>query len=121
MSDTPTLPRPGIAEHEVRAWLTEGETSLLDALECDDLVLTGSVAVSLVERRGKRRSRQPLTDEQRTREKRASDLIGRRIQAHGRAVPHGALREIARLRREIHYARLGQEPPPIPESAGGAS
>lgn len=110
---TPTLPRGDVPEHHLRAWLYDGERTWLDALDCDDLVVSGSVRVVLQEHRKRKSYRGPRTDEQDARHRRACDLLPVRSDLGGRT--RQFIAEICRLRRDLHYARARQEPPALPD------
>lgn len=72
---TPTFPRPDYDGDDARAWLTDPEREMLEALMCPDISVQVNVSVKLHEYRGKRPPRRVLTPEQRARETDASSKI----------------------------------------------
>lgn len=120
-TDTPVaLPRlDAHPEHHTRAWLYPAEEQVLDAHTCVDLSANLTVSVLLREhrddqgRRKKGTNRAKLTPEQSERERRAGRLIG--AYSRGAFAADHLVARLAALRRDLHYARLGQEPPAIPE------
>lgn len=120
MSDLPNTNHP---EHHTRAWLFPYEIRMLDALSCPDLTYSVEVSVLLAEdndgsgRRKKGRAHAwnaKRTDEAESRETAASNLLP----VLGDAVYRGAsmLSSIANIRRNLHYARLGQDPPEVADA-----
>jgi hypothetical protein len=64
---------------DIRHWLSDDERRVLDAFDCADLHGHVSVSVKLTEFVGKKRNPYKLTDEQRARERAASELIDARF------------------------------------------
>lgn len=116
-TDTPVaLPRlDAHPEYHLRAWLFPYEANILDACECPDIVTNLTLAVRLLEHQGKRKrgGRLKLTDEQRAREDAAGEFF-RPLQT-GMYSTWRMLQMIANLRRDLYYAKRGEQAPPVPE------
>ena len=80
---TPAFPRPDYGSDDARAWLTDPEREMLEALMCPDISVQVNVSVKLHEYRGKRPPRRVLTPEQKARETEASRKIGAYCRALG--------------------------------------
>lgn len=95
---TPTFPRPDYDGDDARAWLTDPEREMLEALMCPDISVQVNVSVKLHEYRGKRPPRRGLTPEQEERETKA----GRKLGAYCRALgaPKTLLFALAGARKE---------------------
>lgn len=112
-----TYPRPEYTEDLAYAWLTQDEEKMLRAAECRDLRQTFSTSIYMEEARKKKRPTHAEKyggngPEAESRRNAASDLLE---WAQTGACNYGTmLVVIAQLRRQLHYARLGQTPPELP-------
>jgi hypothetical protein len=95
---TPTFPRPDYDGDDARAWLTDPEREMLEALMCPDISVQVNVSVRLHEYRGKRPPRRGLTPEQEEREKRAGQKLRAYCWAMG--APKTLLLALAGARKE---------------------